>query len=62
MEEVTFEARLIVGTLALFETRGEREQWLTKYLQGRDNRQTRTRRVFAKTDPRDLLTGSGSSG
>ena len=54
MEEVTAEARLIVGVIVLTPDRGEPERWLTKYLRGRDNRQTRSRRVFTKTDPEAL--------
>ena len=55
---MTFEARLIVAALETFDTREERERWLTAYLQARETRHLGTRRVFTKTDPATLVPGS----
>lgn len=61
MASVTAEARLIVNALALFGTKEEQERWLTTYLQARDDRIARQqRRVFVKTDPTTLVSGSSS--
>ena len=58
---MTAEARVIINALGLMESREMQEQWLATYLLAREARTRQIRRVFTKTDPTTLASGSSSS-